>query len=71
MNELAHSLRAGMTLRKLIQENYNTQEEFALDYGMELRTVNRYVNEGIKKVDIVQELAHFFGVEFVEFFREN
>lgn len=59
---------AGEKLRQLIKENYRTQEEFADRYGMELRTVSRYVNQGIKDVDVIQELANFFGVDFFFFF---
>lgn len=68
MDRLSPMKKAGAKLRSLILENYSSQEEFALDYGLELRTVNRYVNEGIGKINTVQELAEFFGVEFKDFF---
>ena len=68
MENMSPSQIAGKTLRRLIQENYSSQEEFALDYGLEIRTVSRYVNSGINKVDTIQELASFFNVSFVEFF---
>lgn len=61
--------KAGLVLKRLIQERYSSQEEFALDYGMELRTVIRYVNQGINKISVVQELADFFALEFEDFFR--
>ena len=61
--------RAVLVLKRLIQERYSSQEEFALDYGMELRTVSRYVNQGINKISVVQELADFFALEFEDFFR--
>ena len=61
--------KAGLVLKRLIQERYSSQEEFALDYGMELRTVSRYVNQGINKISVVQELADFFASEFEDFFR--
>ena len=64
---------AGKTLRRLIEENYATQEDFAYDYGTDLRTVSRYINQGINKLDIIQELADFFNLTFTDFFtdREN
>jgi len=62
--------RAGDVLRRLIQENYPSQEEFALDFGAELRTISRYVNQGINKVTALQELADFFGVALEDFFKE-
>lgn len=60
--------RAGEKLRQLIQANYTSQDEFAYEFGCDIRTVNRYINEGINKVDVIQELAEYFGVGFEEFF---
>lgn len=60
--------KAGNTLRKLIQDNYPSQEAFAYDYGIEIRTVSRYINNGINKIDIIQSLAEFFNVSFSDFF---
>lgn len=66
--KLSPERMAGETLRRLIQENYSSQEEFAYEYGTDLRTVSRYVNNGINKVNIIQELAEFFNVSFTDFF---
>ena len=71
MTETDAAKRAGNFLRKLIQDNYASQEEFACDFGMDLRTANRYINNGINKVNVIQELAVFFDVEFVAFFQED
>ena len=68
MIEKAFSLLAGERLRQLIKENYSSQEEFAFDYPMDLRTVSRYINNGITKIDTIQELAEFFKVPFIAFF---
>ena len=68
MEKLSSKQLAGRTLRRLIQENYATQEDFAEDYGVEIRTVSRYINEGINKVDVIQELAVFFNVSVIDFF---
>ena len=68
MCEIDFQIIAGLHLKKLIQENYNSQEEFADDFGIDVRTVSRYVNDGIGKVRIIQELASFFGVSFQDFF---
>lgn len=64
----AHIL-AGIILRTLIEKNYNSQEEFAYDFGADVRTINRYINEGIRKIDTVQQLAEFFDMDFVDFFQ--
>lgn len=60
--------KAGKCLRFLIEQNYSTQEEFASDIHAELRTVNRWINNGISKVDTIQYLADRFGLTFFEFF---
>ena len=58
---------AGTVLRKLIEENYSSQEEFAFDFGTDLRTVSRYVNSGITKIQTLQELSLFFNVSIKYF----
>ena len=68
MPDKTRQLKAGQKLRQLISENFRSQEEFAERYGMELRSVSRYINQGINKVDVIQELADFFKVDFLEFF---
>ena len=59
---------AGEALRKLIQENYSSQEEFAYEYGYEIRTISRYINQGITKIATIQEFANIFNMDFIEFF---
>lgn len=71
MDKLSPQLNAGKTLRQLILENYSSQEEFAYEYGTDIRTVSRYINNGINKIDVIQELADFFGISFLEFFTET
>ena len=64
MAELSLEQIAGMKLKTIIKENYKTQQDFADDYGMEIRTVNRYVNNGITKLATIEELADFFHVDY-------
>lgn len=71
MSEFDAAKRAGEVLRKLIQENYASQEEFAYDFGTDIRTVSRYVNNGINKISILQELAVFFHISIVDFLKED
>ena len=68
---LSPQLKAGNALRFLIAENYPSQEEFAYDYGADIRTISRYINNGINKIDVIQELAEFFNVPFEYFFKDN
>lgn len=67
MSEKDAALYAGEVLRRLIKENYPSQEEFAYSFHAELRTINRYINNGIGQVRTLQELALFFGVSMKEF----
>ena len=68
MGEINFQQKAGLYLKKLIQENYSSQEDFADDFGTDIRTVSRYVNNGLNKISTIQELALFFGVSFQDFF---
>ena len=68
MNNTSPQMIAAAYLRKLIQKHYKTQEQFAYDYGIEIRTLSRYLNNGINKIDVIQELAMFFDVSFTDFF---
>ena len=47
------------------------QEQFAYEFGADVRTINRYINEGINKISTVQEFAEFFQIAFDEFFKET
>ncbi len=71
MNDFSPQLLAGQRLRRLIAESYPSQEEFADQYGADVRTISRYINQGINKLDIIQELADWFGVDFMDFLRER
>ncbi len=68
MSDLSYSLIAGQNLKKLIKSSYSSQEEFAYAYGTDIRTISRYVNQGITRIDVIQELAGFFRVDFTYFF---
>lgn len=71
MTALSSKMKAANTLRRLIAENYETQQDFAEHFGTDIRTVSRYINEGISKVDVIQELAVHFCVRDVDFFVED
>lgn len=68
MGEINFQQKAGLYLKKLIHENYSSQEDFADDFGTDIRTVSRYVNNGINKISTIQQLAEFFNVSFQDFF---
>ena len=62
MSELDAAKFAGEILRQLIKENYPSQEEFAFDFGTDIRNVSRWINNGINKLSTLQELALKFNV---------
>ena len=68
MSNIDYTLHAGQKLRELINQNYKTQEDFAYDFGADLRTINRYINTGINKLSVIQELAEYFSVDITYFF---
>lgn len=60
----------GENLRRILKENNMTQQSFADDYGLELRTVSRWINEEkLTNIMDIQALADYFDVSFTEFFR--
>lgn len=69
MSDFDASRCAGAFLKRLIEENGMTQESFAFDFGADVRTVNRYVNNGINKITVLQELAEYFQVSILDFFQ--
>lgn len=71
MGNISLQKTAGEVLRRLVQHHYSTQEQFALDFGMDIRTLSRYINNGIGKVPVMQELAEFFNIDAREFFNPN
>jgi len=62
------ALHAGEKLRILLKEHDLTQEEFAFERYIDIRTVNRWINKGIKNLETIEELAEYFHVAPVEFF---
>ena len=62
-------LVAGANLKRLIKNSeYKTQEEFAFEFGIDVRTIRRWVNKGIKNLDTIQQIADFFGIDALAFF---
>ena len=57
-------LVVGANLKRLIKESdCKTQEEFAYRFGTTPRNVGRWINEGIRNLDIIQQIAIFFDVD--------
>ena len=57
-------LVAGSNLKHLIKRStYKTQEAFAAAFGTDVRTVRRWINQGIRCLDTLQQIALFFDVD--------
>lgn len=69
MNDLPYSVIAGRALKKILALYDLTQQEFAFDYGCDVRTVSRYINSGITKIQDIEYIANFFDIPFLEFFK--
>lgn len=58
------SLRVGSNLRRLIKESdCKTQQVFADRFGVSVRNVGRWINGGVKSLDLVEQIASFFDVD--------
>jgi hypothetical protein len=59
-------------LKRLIKESvYHTQAIFAQEYGVDERTVRRWVSQGIEKVYIIDEIADFFKIDRMSLLSER
>ena len=71
-NELPLSLIAGINLKRLIQSSqYRTQENFAYEFGAEIRTVSRWLNTGVKNIDTLEEIAVFLKTDVFELLKKK
>lgn len=58
---------AGERLKRLIKESkYQTQEEFTFAFGAETRTLIRWLNQGVRNIDTLEQLADFLSVNILE-----
>ena len=56
-------LVVGANLKRLIKESkYKTQEEFAFEFGVDDRTVRRWIGKGVYDIRSIQQLAGFFEI---------
>ena len=62
----------GANLKRLIKESvYRTQAIFAHEYGVDERTVRRWVSQGIDSLRIVDEIADFFKIDRMSLLSER
>ena len=53
----------GTNLKRLLKEWGKTQEDFADEFGADVRTVRRWVKSGVDKLSLVQQIAEYFNVD--------
>lgn len=64
--EISFAQRAGKNLKNLIKESGRTQEKFADDFFVDAVTVRRWIAHGVNKLDVIEEIAKFFDVDFMD-----
>ncbi len=65
----SYSVIAGKALKKILNDNKISQQDFAFDYGCDIRTVSRYVNKGITKIQDIEDIAYYFDIELFDFLK--
>lgn len=62
--QISLSLIAGKKLKQLIiNSEYKTQEEFAYNFNVDVRTVGRWINLGIDSLTTICQIADFFNID--------
>ncbi len=63
---------AGDNVKRIIKNSdFETQENFAFAFGAEIRTVSRWLNNGIKNLDTLQEIAEFLEVDVLSLLKQS
>lgn len=71
-NEKRLGIIAGKNLKILIKNSdIKTQEKFAYNFGVDIRTVNRWINLGIDSLYTIQQIANFFDEDVFNILKEN
>lgn len=60
--EVSYPHVVGEYLRRELKVRHITQEAFSLDFGADVRTVRRWIKDGVNSLDTVVEIARYFGV---------
>ena len=72
MEQKLLSAVVGANVKRAIHlSQYRTQEAFSYVFGTPLRNVSRWVNEGVKSINIAQEIADVLELDVINLFIEN
>ena len=67
MTHLTLAEKAGKNLKNLIKNSkYRTQDKFAEAIYVDPSTVRRWIANGIRDLNLIEEIAEFFGIDFQE-----
>ena len=67
MNEKEIKEYAGNVLRRLIKEHYPSLEEFAFEFGVSSRNLNRWVKGDGLTIAVLCQLSNHFAVHYKTF----
>ena len=73
MNEIKVAERVGKNLKYLIKKSkYKTQDKFAIEaMHVDPSTVRRWISQGIRDINVIEEIAEVLEVDFVRLFVEE
>ena len=57
------SVKAGINLKHQIKKAGFTQEEFAHEFHVDVRSLRRWMKCGIKDINTITKIAEFFNVD--------
>ena len=60
--EVSYPHVVGGYLKRKLKDRGITQESFSIEYGADVRTVRRWIHDGVHSLDTVVEIARYFGV---------
>ncbi len=69
--ELNSSLKVGNFLKHLLIINKKTQEDFADEIFVDVRTVRRYLKDGINNLEVISRIALYFNMSYIQFLIES
>ena len=61
-NGVSYPHVVGGYLKRKLKEGGITQEAFSYDFSVDVRTVRRWLRDGVHSLDTVVEIANHFGV---------
>ena len=65
------SERVGKYLQHMLKKNGYTQEKFAEKYNCDVRTVRRWIKNGVNDINTIDSIASFFGDTLWDIIRET